>query len=215
MTRSYELVFIPQSVRNRVLFKTDIENALQGPVILYSHHVHKVISVFVGVGIIFIPLGLASLSASEQVVEVVQDYHQDCVPPAYRNDMVGYIQNPDINKTCTLSMTNGSYNKTTPTKLKRMLLPAVLCLSHCRKGINPRKCPYRGFYDQSVASGKVTDSLVALLAACAKRLLVEISTSFQPTDSVAPTEPLVLSSKNGWSSSVRTIEGKESIPGNA
>ncbi|KAL9247958.1 hypothetical protein vseg_021327 [Gypsophila vaccaria] len=64
-----------------------------------------VITAFVAVGIVFIPLGVASFSASENVVEVVHDYHQDCVPPDYRNDMVRYIQSPEIDKTCTLSLT--------------------------------------------------------------------------------------------------------------
>ncbi|KAH9625787.1 hypothetical protein KSS87_006031 [Heliosperma pusillum] len=64
-----------------------------------------VITVFVAVGIVFIPLGLISLSASEHVVEVVRDYHEDCVPPSYKKDMIGYIQSVDINKTCSLNVT--------------------------------------------------------------------------------------------------------------
>ncbi|KAK9732991.1 hypothetical protein RND81_04G036400 [Saponaria officinalis] len=63
-----------------------------------------VITVFVAVGIVFIPLGLVSLSASESVVEVVREYHEDCVPPTYKNNMVGYIKSADIDKTCRLNM---------------------------------------------------------------------------------------------------------------
>lgn len=64
-----------------------------------------VIAVFVAVGILFIPVGLVSLSASENVVEIVREYGADCIPPDYREDKVGYIQNAETNKTCTLSMT--------------------------------------------------------------------------------------------------------------
>ncbi|XP_074310677.1 ALA-interacting subunit 5-like isoform X2 [Silene latifolia] len=64
-----------------------------------------VITVFVAVGIVFIPLGLISLSASERVVEVVRDYHEDCVPPPYKKDMIGYIQSVDVDKTCSINMT--------------------------------------------------------------------------------------------------------------
>ncbi|XP_021858204.1 ALA-interacting subunit 1-like isoform X1 [Spinacia oleracea] len=63
-----------------------------------------VIAVFVAIGIIFIPVGLVSLSASEHVVEIVQEYDADCIPPDYRKDKVGYIQSDSTNKTCTLSM---------------------------------------------------------------------------------------------------------------
>lgn len=95
----------------------------------------QVIAVFVAIGIIFIPVGLVSLSASEhvicfkpcdllnqlsneliccmtldsfmlkQVVEIVQEYDADCIPLDYRKDKVGYIQSDRTNKTCTLSMT--------------------------------------------------------------------------------------------------------------
>ncbi|KAH0453876.1 hypothetical protein IEQ34_018200 [Dendrobium chrysotoxum] len=59
-----------------------------------------VISLFTLVGIIFVPIGLASLLASNDVVEIVDRYETACVPPSMINDKVGYIQNPAISKTC-------------------------------------------------------------------------------------------------------------------
>ncbi|XP_020575741.1 ALA-interacting subunit 1-like isoform X2 [Phalaenopsis equestris] len=60
-----------------------------------------VISLFTLVGIIFIPIGVASLLASNDVVEIVDRYETACVPPSMINDKVGYIQNPAISKTCS------------------------------------------------------------------------------------------------------------------
>lgn len=59
-----------------------------------------VISVFTIVGVIFIPIGVASLLASRDVVEVVDRYDSACLPSNV-SDKVAYIQNPDSNKTCT------------------------------------------------------------------------------------------------------------------
>ncbi|XP_020083659.1 ALA-interacting subunit 3-like [Ananas comosus] len=60
-----------------------------------------VISTFALIGIIFIPIGLASLSASEHVVELVDRYDADCVPQHLRDDKLAFIQNSQTNKTCT------------------------------------------------------------------------------------------------------------------
>ncbi|CAK7338886.1 unnamed protein product [Dovyalis caffra] len=60
-----------------------------------------VISSFIFVGIVFIPIGLASLFASEHVVEIVERYDKDCIPPDYRNNSLHYIQTSETNKTCT------------------------------------------------------------------------------------------------------------------
>lgn len=59
-----------------------------------------VISLFTLVGIIFIPIGVASLLASNDVVEIVDRYETACVPPNMTDDKVGYIQNPAISKIC-------------------------------------------------------------------------------------------------------------------
>ncbi|PKA62792.1 ALA-interacting subunit 1 [Apostasia shenzhenica] len=60
-----------------------------------------VISVFTFVGIIFVPIGVAALLASNHVVEIIDRYETACVPPNMTDDKIGYIQNPTIDKTCT------------------------------------------------------------------------------------------------------------------
>ncbi|KAH8511468.1 hypothetical protein Peur_053108 [Populus x canadensis] len=60
-----------------------------------------VISSFIVIGVVFIPIGLASLFASEHLVEIVERYDTDCIPPAYRNNSLHYIQASETNKTCT------------------------------------------------------------------------------------------------------------------
>ncbi|KAG6499261.1 hypothetical protein ZIOFF_039018 [Zingiber officinale] len=63
-----------------------------------------VISVFTLIGIIFVPIGLAALAASNKVVEIVYRYDDDCVPPNMVNMKVAYIQNDTIDKTCTKTL---------------------------------------------------------------------------------------------------------------
>lgn len=64
-----------------------------------------VITAFVCIGVIFIPIGLASLFASEQVVEIKHRYDKDCIPSTYSNDALAYIQSNTTNKTCIRSLT--------------------------------------------------------------------------------------------------------------
>ncbi|XP_020535786.2 ALA-interacting subunit 3-like isoform X1 [Jatropha curcas] len=64
-----------------------------------------IITTFVFVGIIFIPIGLASMFASEHVVEIVDRYDEDCIPPDYSNNSLEYIQSNKTNKTCTRKLT--------------------------------------------------------------------------------------------------------------
>ncbi|XP_015579304.1 ALA-interacting subunit 1 [Ricinus communis] len=64
-----------------------------------------VITAFVAVGIIFIPIGLTTLFASERVVEIVDRYDKDCIPHNYQNESLEYIQSSNTNKTCTRSLT--------------------------------------------------------------------------------------------------------------
>ncbi|KAL5574321.1 hypothetical protein UlMin_023918 [Ulmus minor] len=59
------------------------------------------ISTFIAIGIVFIPIGLASLFASERVVEIVDRYDEHCVPAKYSKNYLAYIQNSKTNKTCT------------------------------------------------------------------------------------------------------------------
>ncbi|XP_057950376.1 ALA-interacting subunit 1-like [Malania oleifera] len=58
-----------------------------------------VISAFMLVSIVFIPIGVASLFASRDVVEIVDRYETACIPVTDREDKVKYIQSPG-NKTC-------------------------------------------------------------------------------------------------------------------
>lgn len=60
-----------------------------------------VISIFTLVGIIFVPIGVAALLASHDVVEIVDRYETACVPSNMAGDKIGYIQNPKISKACT------------------------------------------------------------------------------------------------------------------
>uniref|UniRef100_A0A0D9VNT1 ALA-interacting subunit n=1 Tax=Leersia perrieri TaxID=77586 RepID=A0A0D9VNT1_9ORYZ len=61
-----------------------------------------VISAFLLIGVIFVPIGLASLSASQEIVELVDRYDANCVPAS---DKVEFIQNSDTDKTCTRTLT--------------------------------------------------------------------------------------------------------------
>ncbi|CAA2987712.1 ALA-interacting subunit 3-like, partial [Olea europaea subsp. europaea] len=70
-----------------------------------------VISAFLLVGIVFIPIGLVSLFDSQDVVEIIDRYETDCIPLDSRNDKVGFIQSPQ-DKTC-------HRNLTVPKRMKR------------------------------------------------------------------------------------------------
>ncbi|KAI3866275.1 hypothetical protein MKW92_021546 [Papaver armeniacum] len=64
-----------------------------------------VISAFVLISVIFIPIGVASLLASRNVVEIVDRYETECIPEDQRNDKLGYIYNKNVSKTCTRKIT--------------------------------------------------------------------------------------------------------------
>ncbi|XP_071722762.1 ALA-interacting subunit 3-like [Rutidosis leptorrhynchoides] len=64
-----------------------------------------VITTFIVVGIVFIPIGLASLFASERVVEIVNQYDKECIPANFKNQELAYIQSATTNKTCTRTFT--------------------------------------------------------------------------------------------------------------
>ncbi|PRQ45303.1 putative CDC50/LEM3 family protein [Rosa chinensis] len=63
-----------------------------------------VVSIFITIGIVFIPIGFAALFASERVVELQFQYDQDCVPAKYKDNAVAYIQSNATDKTCTRKM---------------------------------------------------------------------------------------------------------------
>ncbi|PNY10375.1 ala-interacting subunit 3-like protein [Trifolium pratense] len=64
-----------------------------------------VISAFLLVSVVFIPIGVASLLASRKVVEIVFRYESQCLPNV--TNKLAYIQNPTTDKTChaTLNVT--------------------------------------------------------------------------------------------------------------
>ncbi|KAI4317508.1 hypothetical protein L6164_025373 [Bauhinia variegata] len=64
-----------------------------------------VIATFTVIGIVFIPLGLVTLYASEKVVELGYRYDEDCVPQKGRKEAVAYIQSVASNKTCSRILT--------------------------------------------------------------------------------------------------------------
>eukprot|EP01018_Ginkgo_biloba_P030317 Gb_23087 [translate_table: standard] len=66
--------------------------------------IDEVMTIFVLVGLIFIPIGVASLIASHKVVEIVDQYETECVPPDHMTDKVAYIKNALISKNCTRTL---------------------------------------------------------------------------------------------------------------
>ncbi|KAI5574588.1 hypothetical protein POPTR_010G173900v4 [Populus trichocarpa] len=63
-----------------------------------------VVSAFMLVAIVFIPIGIACLLGSRDVVEVVKRYETECIPVGNRGNEVQFIQSA-ADKTCTISMT--------------------------------------------------------------------------------------------------------------
>ncbi|XP_028773297.1 ALA-interacting subunit 3 [Neltuma alba] len=62
-----------------------------------------VISAFLFVSVVFIPIGVASLFASRDVVEIIDRYESACVPSNY-TDKVAFIQS-SADKTCNRTLT--------------------------------------------------------------------------------------------------------------
>ncbi|KAJ8533571.1 hypothetical protein K7X08_006895 [Anisodus acutangulus] len=63
-----------------------------------------VISMFFLIGVVFIPIGLLCLYASESVVEIVYRYDTDCVPDNFKSQKVAYIKDSSVSKNCTRSL---------------------------------------------------------------------------------------------------------------
>ncbi|CAA0815479.1 ALA-interacting subunit 3 [Striga hermonthica] len=63
-----------------------------------------VISTFLLVSVVFIPIGVVSLLASRDVVEIVHRYDAECIPVGSRNNRVGFIQS-SRDKTCNRTIT--------------------------------------------------------------------------------------------------------------
>lgn len=64
-----------------------------------------VIASFTFIGLVFMPIGLASLFASRNVVEIVERYDTDCIPSSFTSHMVEYIQSATTDKTCLKKVT--------------------------------------------------------------------------------------------------------------
>uniref|UniRef100_A0A0E0LEE4 ALA-interacting subunit n=1 Tax=Oryza punctata TaxID=4537 RepID=A0A0E0LEE4_ORYPU len=64
-----------------------------------------VVSVFFLVGVIFVPVGVVSLLAARDVVEIIDRYDDACVPANMADNKLAYIQNPNISKVCTRTLT--------------------------------------------------------------------------------------------------------------
>ncbi|XP_002974651.2 ALA-interacting subunit 3 [Selaginella moellendorffii] len=61
-----------------------------------------VISIFMAVGVLFIPLGACALNSSKKVVEIVDQYETVCIPSAGTKEArVQYIQDISTAKACT------------------------------------------------------------------------------------------------------------------
>lgn len=60
-----------------------------------------VITTFFLIGVICIPVGLLSLHASQSVVEIVDRYDIDCIPPPFKSNKVAYIKDSSITKNCS------------------------------------------------------------------------------------------------------------------
>ncbi|CAH9053140.1 unnamed protein product [Cuscuta epithymum] len=63
-----------------------------------------VISAFLLVSVVFIPIGVVSLFASRDVVEIVDRYEADCIPSNYSRNEVQFIQS-SLDKTCLRKIT--------------------------------------------------------------------------------------------------------------
>ncbi|KAL8539580.1 hypothetical protein ACS0TY_001260 [Phlomoides rotata] len=70
-----------------------------------------VMATFVLLGITFIPIGLSHLSASDNVVELIDQYDEDCIPTdksdaeAAYHKRIGYIQDAGTDKSCIRTLT--------------------------------------------------------------------------------------------------------------
>ncbi|CAH9133534.1 unnamed protein product [Cuscuta epithymum] len=69
-----------------------------------------VITTFISIGLVFVPIGLAALSASQRVVEIVDRYDDLCIPSSKvderdsNHERAEFIQNDKTNKTCIRSL---------------------------------------------------------------------------------------------------------------
>ncbi|XP_048230444.1 putative ALA-interacting subunit 2 isoform X2 [Ricinus communis] len=70
-----------------------------------------VISTFLLLGFVFLPIGLVTLRASRDVVEIVDRYDIDCIPESFRGNKVSYIKDTSVPKNCTRVLKVHKYMK--------------------------------------------------------------------------------------------------------
>ncbi len=72
-----------------------------------------VIAIFLTVGVIFVPIGVVTLLASNSVVQIVQRYDDTCLPAnlTTKDAQVSYIQNPSTAKKFTVILNVVKYMK--------------------------------------------------------------------------------------------------------
>lgn len=61
----------------------------------------SVITVFMLMGFVFIPIGFVTLRASRDAIEIVDRYDVECIPEEYRTNKLSYITDSSILKNCT------------------------------------------------------------------------------------------------------------------
>ncbi|ERN17057.1 hypothetical protein AMTRI_Chr09g33350 [Amborella trichopoda] len=64
-----------------------------------------VITAFTLIGVVFVPIGVASLLGSRDVVEIVYRYESECIPQSFSDKKLEFIQSSETNKTCTRTLT--------------------------------------------------------------------------------------------------------------
>ncbi|KAF5752725.1 putative ALA-interacting subunit 2 [Tripterygium wilfordii] len=70
-----------------------------------------IISTFLLLGVICIPIGLVTLQASRNVVEIVDRYDTECIPEAYKSNRMSYIKDSSILKNCSRILKVHKYMK--------------------------------------------------------------------------------------------------------
>lgn len=61
-----------------------------------------IVTTFLLMGVIFIPIGLVTLRTSHSVIEIVERYDTECIPEKFRGNKVSYIKDSTILKNCSL-----------------------------------------------------------------------------------------------------------------
>ncbi|XP_050234865.1 putative ALA-interacting subunit 2 [Mercurialis annua] len=70
-----------------------------------------VITTFLLLGFLFVPVGLVTLRSSRDVVEIVDRYDVDCVPEPFRANKASYIKDTSVPKNCTRILKVDKYMK--------------------------------------------------------------------------------------------------------